>query len=301
MFWDERINAEQGRAFRLTVIVAWALTVLYGIAHLIYLIMASQVLITSLSVELFCGLGGFCIIAYGEFNKWGDSKDEMWEYEKNKYYSKAFYWFLYILLFSYCCIRVPAYIAQSTYDMPPNQLLILLELTGFIVLITKFKFSEVPFNYTFISEGKRSYGAQVFINTAKLGGIILLFTCFSLVTLIFMGGEAIDMLSVLFSGLFTFFSLGFQYVSFSVAEWLSDRAKEKNVLSVSTMFLFFAAVLFAVGSAAIRVYATVDSGHNIVTGAHADKLAYAIFCPYGNGAFCGVCRVSFQRDKLFEA
>jgi len=270
MFLDERINAEQGRAFRITVIFAWALTVLYGIAHFIYLKLSGNFLLTSLSVEIICGIGGLGIIAFGEFNKWSETKDEMWEYEKNKYYSKAFYWFLYILLFAYCCIRVPAYIVLQTSDIPPNQLLILLELTCFIVLITKFKFSEVPFNYTFISEGRRSYGVQVFINTAKLGGMILLFTSLSLVTLIFLGDfDAFDLLSILFSGLFTFFSLGFQYVMFSVAEWLSDRAKEKNTLSVSTLFFFIAAVLFAVGASAIGVYCSVDNGHLIVTSAHA--------------------------------
>ena len=75
----------QGRAFRITVIFAWALTVLYGIAHFIYLKLSGNFLLTSLSVEIICGIGGFGIIAFGEFNKWSETKDEMWEYEKNKY------------------------------------------------------------------------------------------------------------------------------------------------------------------------------------------------------------------------
>ena len=269
MFLDERINAEQGRAFRFTVIFAWAVTVLYGIFHFVMLMMSNRFLMSSLSVEIFCGIGGAILIGIGELSKWSDEKDEMWEYEQNKFYCKAFYIFLYIMLFAYCCIRVPAYIALSPYDMPTNQLLVLLELTCFIVLITKFKFSDVPFNYTFISEESPSYVKQVLVNVGKLGGAILLFTSLSFVTLFFMGGEAIDMLSVLFSGFLTFLSLGCHYVLFSVAEWLSDRAKEKNILSVATLFFFFFAVAFALGAAAIGLYSSVDNGHLIVTSAHA--------------------------------
>ncbi|MBE6610215.1 MAG: hypothetical protein E7634_06070 [Ruminococcaceae bacterium] len=269
MFLDERISEAQGRTFRFTVIFAWAVTVVYGILHFLMLMASGPIPLSSLSVELICGIGGAVIIGKGELSRWSKTKDEMWAYERNKYYSKAFYIFLYMLLFAYCCIRVPAYIVLSPYDMPPNQLLILLELTCFIVLITRFKLSDVPFNYTFISEERRSYAKQVLVNVGKLGGAILLFTSLSFVTLFFIGGEAIDMLSVLFSGLFTFLSLSGQYILFSVAEWLSDRAQEKGVISVSTLFFFFSAAVFAVGAAAIGLYCSVDNGHLIVTSAHA--------------------------------
>lgn len=269
MFLDERINAEQGRAFRLTVIFAWAVTVLYGILHFMMLKASGKIPPSSLSVEIFCSICGAILIGIGEFSKWSETKDEMWEYEQNKFYCKAFYIFLYVMLFAYCCIRVPAYIVLSPYDMLPNQLLVLLELTCFIVLITKFKFSEIPFNYTFISEEKRSYGKQVIINIGKLGGVILLFTLLSFVTLVFIGEfDALDLLSILISGLFTWISLSMSYTLFSVAEWLSDRAKEKNLLSAATLFFFFSAVAFALGAAAIGVYCSVDNGHLIVTSAH---------------------------------
>ena len=270
MFLDERINAEQGRAFRLTVIFAWALTVLYGIFHFVFLKIAGELSFFALSVEIFCAIGGAVIIGIGELNQWNDTKDEMWEYEQNKFYSKAFYVFLYIMLFAYCSIRVPAYIALSPYDMPPNQLLILLELTGFIVLITKFKFSEVPLNYTFISEERWGYGKRVLLNIGKLGGMIMLFTSLSLVTLIFIGEiDAFDLLSILLSGVVTWISFSMTYTLFSVAEWFSDRAKEKNRVSVSTLFFFFAASAFALGTATIGLYCSVDNGHHIVTSQYA--------------------------------
>lgn len=270
MFLDDRINAEQGRAFRLTVIFAWAVTVLYGILHFLMLKTSGKIPPSSLSVEMICGICGAILIGIGEFSKWSETKDERWEYEQNRFYCKAFYIFLYVMLFAYCCIRVPAYIVLSPYDMPPNQLLILLELTCFIVLVTRFKLSEIPFNYTFISEEKRSYWGQVFINIGKLGGAILFFTLLSFVTLFFTGEfDVFDLLSILISGIVTFSSLGFQYVLFSAAERISDRAKEKNILSASTLFFFFAAAVFALGTAAIGLFCSVDNGHLIVTSAHA--------------------------------
>ena len=77
MFLDERINAEQGRAFRFTVIFAWAVTVLYGIFHFVMLMTSNRFLMSSLSVEIFCGIGGAILIGIGELSKWSEVKIDL--------------------------------------------------------------------------------------------------------------------------------------------------------------------------------------------------------------------------------
>ena len=66
MFYDERINAEQGRAYRTAMIFSLILMMLYGALHGALLVSSGSMHVALMSVELFCGIGTAILIAYGE-------------------------------------------------------------------------------------------------------------------------------------------------------------------------------------------------------------------------------------------
>lgn len=260
MFYDERINSEQGRAYRAATLFALIILILYGILHGFLLSAHGSFHVALMSVEIFCGIGGALLIAFGELKYGICPADEMVDAQKKRYYSKAFFGFLYMLIAVYCCIRVPFSIHLNAYDVAPNHLIILLALSVWLVLLFRFKRNEIPLNSSFIEVSPSEYWKHVLKNVGKLGGITALFTAISAVNTVMLTKDAFDFLSVLLAGSITFVSFAVEYLIFSLAERSSDKAKEKGKISGAT--LIFAAVTAAAYLlyAAISTYVVINAG-----------------------------------------
>jgi hypothetical protein len=226
MFYDERINAEQGRAYRTAMIFALVLMILYGALHGALLVSNGSMHVALMSVEIFCGIGTAVLIAYGELKYGIRPADEMVDSQKKSYYSRAFFGAFYMLIAVYCCIRVPFSIHLNAYDITPNHLIILLALSTWLVLLFCFKHGEIPLNSSFIEVSRSDYWLRVLKNIGKLGGITAIFTAISAINTFLLTKDTFDFISVLLAGLITFVSFAIEYVIFSYAERSSDKAKE---------------------------------------------------------------------------
>lgn len=260
MFYDERINAEQGRAYRAAMIFALVLMILYGTLHGALLILNESMHIALMSVEIFCGIGTAVLIAYGELRYGIHPADEMVDTQKKNYYSKAFFAFFYMLIAVYCCIRVPFSIYLDAYDVTPNHLIILLALSTWLVLLFCFKRREVPLNSSFLEVSGKDYWLRVLKNIGKLGGITAIFTVISAVNTLLLTKDAFNFISVLIAGLITFVSFAVEYAVFSFAERSSDKAKENGRISASTLIFAAAGVVGQFLYAALSAFIVINSG-----------------------------------------
>lgn len=179
MFYDERIHAGRGKAFRNTIILAVVLLAVYGAIHTACLfILHDTKNPLAFIIEPLCLAAGLVILIYGETAYGGKDRDEMREYQKNCYYAKAFYVFLYIFAGVYCVFAPiqSAYLLDSkvfststgavfyTGFFKPNLLLLVVEIPCFLFLLLQFKRSEMPFNAAFLTEDRSVYWRRVWKN-----------------------------------------------------------------------------------------------------------------------------------------
>jgi hypothetical protein len=260
MFYDERINAEQGRAYRTAMIFALVLMILYGALHGALLVSNGSMHVALMSVEIFCGIGTAVLIAYGELKYGIRPADEMVDNQKKSYYSRAFFGAFYMLIAVYCCIRVPFSIHLNAYDITPNHLIILLALSTWLVLLFCFKHGEIPLNSSFIEVSRSDYWLRVLKNIGKLGGITAIFTAISAINTFLLTKDAFDFISVLLAGLITFVSFAIEYVIFSYAERSSDKAKENGKISAATLIFVAAAVAVQLLYTLLSTYVVINIG-----------------------------------------
>lgn len=249
MFYDERIHAGRGKAFRKTMVLGTILFALYAVLHLTYQLTAMPKFNPlSVMTESICALVGAALILYGEVAFRGSLSDEMGESQKNCYFAKAFYTFLYTVVGVYCVVAPLYLLSDHTGDYPPNIVLFLVEIPCWLFLLLQFKTEEMPINSEILAESKKIYWMRVLKNVLKFGGVCAGFTCLSfcvtLFSLMLRGDFGLLTLSVLFgilfAGIITWISLSLEYLLFSLAERSSDRAKQKGVLSPITLVFAWA-------------------------------------------------------------
>ena len=260
MFYDERINAEQGRAYRKAMIFALVMLVLYGGLHGALLWSNGNAHLALMSVEVFCGIGTAILIAYGELRYGLHPADEMVDSRKKSYYSKAFFGFFYMLIAVYCCIRVPFSIHLNAYDVAPNHLIVLLALSTWLVLLFSFKQNEIPLNSSFIDVSASDYWMHVLKNIGKLGGVTAFFTAISAINTFLLTKDALNFISVFLAGVITFVSFAVEYAVFSFAERSSDKAKSNGRISAATLIFAAAAVAGQLFYTVVSTYVVINSG-----------------------------------------
>ena len=259
MFYDERINAEQGRAYRSAMIFALVILILYGALHGALLIANDDLNIAFMSVEIFCGIGGAILVAYGELRYGIRPADEMGDSEKRRYYSRAFFGFLYMFIFIYCCIRVPFSMALNANDIAPNHLIILLELSVWLLLLFLFKRNEVPINSSFLAVKRKDYWRRVLKNVGILGIATAFFSVTSAIITLALTENVAFFIGVLLVGLTTWISLASEYAIFSWAERSSDKAKEQGRISAATLVFAVSAVAVYLLYSGLSAYVIANS------------------------------------------
>ena len=184
MFFDDRINAERGKAFRATLMFAWVASAVYLAIHLIedFINPASAFLFNSLLVFVI-GIG--ILIAIGEIRFGFVPKDEMLQTKKHKYYTRIFWRALFFFIFTYCLETVfnvfglvEINISQSYYTKG-EYFLLTLETACWVNLLAYLKCREVPLTYRFVLLDKKAYILNVLKNLGKLVFVMLSFIVFT--------------------------------------------------------------------------------------------------------------------------
>lgn len=263
MFCDERILVEQGKAFRATMILAWFISLIYGLLHTLSMFANGTFYAPALVHEAISIISGLVLFLYGEIKHHASTKDEMVAYKKNNYYKKIFYWYLGIILFAFC-LQISL---GSRYEwFPPNHFLLTLQIPCWLLLLTYFKFNGVPFNYSYLAEDKPTYIRRTFANVAKLAKIIALATLAGIVVLIVLRASISEFVAVLAAGIISWISLSIEYLIISWAERVSDHANENNRISSATLiFVFIGAIIYII-SLGVGSYMVWDDGSNITNG-----------------------------------
>lgn len=162
MFYDERINHECGKIYRWGIGGATMISALYGVFRGIHLRSIGHLHMAYLLTELSIVICGLLILLIGAL-RFGWQKDERSEYERHQYYLDAAKVFLITGLAGYA-VSVSVSWNRPVSDLPVNFLIIFLEVFGAIYLFYAFKIRDINFNYTVISESKKTYYAHVYGN-----------------------------------------------------------------------------------------------------------------------------------------
>lgn len=263
MFHDERIIVEQGKAFRATMMLAWFISLLYGILHALSLYTNGSFHVSALISELVCLGSGLALFLYGEIKYLGSAKDEMLAYHKNMYYKKVFYVYIGIILFAFY-LQIGL---GGRYEwFPPNHFLFTLQIPCWLLLLTHFKTRGVPFNYSYLGENKNIYIRRTFANVLKLGKIVAAATGMGVIVLIALRASILEIIAVILSSVLSWLSLAIEYLIISWAERVSDQANEQNRISSATLlFVVLGAILYMI-SAAVGSYAVWDNGQHLTNG-----------------------------------
>ena len=263
MFHDERIIVEQGKAFRATMMLAWFISLLYGILHALTLYTNGTFHVLALISELICLGAGLAFFLFGEIKHLGSAKDEMLAYQKNMYYKKIFYIYIGVILSAYY-LQIGL---GSRYEwFPPNHFLFTLQIPCWLLLLTYLKIHGVPFNYSYLGESKKIYIRRTFINVLKLGKIVAAATGIGLIILIVLRTSILEIIAVLLSGILSWLSLAIEYLIISWAERVSDQANEQNRISSATLSFVVLGVFLYIISAIIGCYAVWDNGKYLTNG-----------------------------------
>ena len=247
MFYDERIEAGRSNAFRKTMILATFLFIVHSLINgIVRFFTVSTFSFLDILVGTLCAIIGIAFILYGEicFRE----SDEMTEFQKNRYYTKAFFQFIYFIAGIYC-ILAPICIISKGKDNSPAELISFVGTPCWLFLLLLMKRESLPLNASFLAEDPKVYRKRVLSNILKFGELCAFFTAISFIVTFFyllstdksnMFISALVLISILFSGLTVWISFSFNYIIFSIAERSSDCAKKKGIISAAcTVFLFF--------------------------------------------------------------
>lgn len=247
MFYDERIEAGRSDAFRKTMIFATFLFIVHSLINgIVSFFTVSAFNFLNISVETLCAIIGIAFILYGEICFRGNESDEMTEFRKNRYYTKAFFKFIYFIAGIYC-IWAPICIISNGRDNSPAELISFVGTPCWLFLLLLMKRESLPLNASFLADDPKVYRKRVLSNILKFGAMCACFTAISFVITFFyllstdksnMFFSFFVLISILFSGLTVWISFSLEYLIFSIAERSSDRAKQTGLISAaSAVFL----------------------------------------------------------------
>ena len=262
MFFDERIYAAKGKAFRNTMFFSCALLFVYTVLHRIYLYCTTndpQFISTLFETAVLAA--NLVILAIGELRFAFSEKDEMTEFRKNGFYAKGFSVFLCVVAGLYCIVAPLIPIALRYPDLPINTPLGLTLIPCWLFLLWQFKRSDVTLNSEFIEEKKEEYRKRVLRNLHKFSGICFLFMLcgiFVLYEYLKMTQEsflfsAAYLFTVLIAGILSWGSISVEYLIFSYAERSSERAKAEGKFSHAVRLFLWIGI-------AVRALSLISNG-----------------------------------------
>lgn len=262
MFFDERIYAAKGKAFRNTMFFSCALLFVYTVLHRIYLYCTTndpQFISTLFETAVLAA--NLVILAIGELRFAFSEKDEMTECRKNGFYAKGFSVFLCVVAGLYCIVAPLIPIALRYPDLPINTPLGLTLIPCWLFLLWQFKRSDVTLNSEFIEEKKEEYRKRVLRNLHKFSGICFLFMLcgiFVLYEYLKMTQEsflfsAAYLFTVLIAGILSWGSISVEYLIFSYAERSSERAKAEGKFSHAVRLFLWIGI-------AVRALSLISNG-----------------------------------------
>ncbi len=234
-FYDERIEAVRGRVLRRVILLLLGITVVY--TPLYALALTAQKYPGGPWRLLWCELCvltvGLASVLIGELVFHGAKRDERQAAAKGRFYTYAFYTTVFSTAAVYCLQVAVGLVNRPTGNyLPYNHFPSLLLLLGGLYLMWALKKNRVMLNYTVIEREPRVYRQRVLRNAAFCGGLCGLFTAFSILLYLFLGGQRPDaMISILLAGLATALALVMDYLLLSVTEYESEHAARRGELS----------------------------------------------------------------------
>lgn len=242
MFYDERINAESGKLYERGIWMATIIGLLYGVLRAGYLAVIDRFSVQYLLTELILVLCGSAIGLIGAI-RFGQGGDERTVFEKHRYYLRAGKLFL-LVTFSGYALSIPFAIDKSFPDMPTNELILFLEVLGYLYFFYHFKSKEINFNYSFIAEDKRTYYNRVLANIGKLSALLAVAFFFSAMIDLALHNSFLSLWSLFFGYLFSAIGLGLEYLFLSWIEKVSYDEGESERLKKSTFLVGLTHLLF---------------------------------------------------------
>ena len=241
MFNDERINQACGRIYSGGILLAVLYTALFAASRILFL---GGFRLSQFLNEAAILVTGGAILLIGLL-RWGVSPDERGAFEKHNYYLAAGKVFVIAALAGYA-VSIPLRM-RITGDSPVNELILHLLALGCAYFFYTFKRHEISLNYTFIDTPNRAYYGRVFLNIAKLAGILLLpFSAAAMLDL-WLHQSFLYFLAILLGYVTSVTGLGLDYLLLSALEKMnydeeSPVPKKRGALKRGTLVAFILAV-----------------------------------------------------------
>ena len=249
MFNDERINNESGKIYRNGIIIATLVSLIYGILKAICFGL-NRFFVLSFT-EVFIIVSGVIILIIGEIHYVG--RDERATYERHDFYLKAGKIFIICALSGYA-LSIPFNVANTTVNIATNELIIALEVLGFIYFFWSFKSRDINFNYSFIAENKKSYYVHVFSNIGKLAGVLAVVFSVSIVADLFIHKDIVSLISIIVGYVGSVLGLAIEYLFISVVEKITYDEDSGKKLKTGTLIVFITLLSLMVAHAVITVW-----------------------------------------------
>lgn len=250
MFCDERINQACGKIYSRGILLAVLYTALFAAARVL---LTGGLRLSHFLTELAILATGVIILLVGLI-RWGFARDERRIFEKHNYYLAAGKIFVVAALAGYA-VSIPLRLRVGN-DYPVNELILHLETLGCVYFFYAFKRESVNFNYTFIDGTNGSYYRRVFLNIAKLAGILFIpFLAAGIMDLAIHQSPGY-FLNILVSYVTSVVGLGLDYLLLSVLEKLNYDEESPRALKKGTTV----ALYLAIGAEAMSALLTVAQG-----------------------------------------
>ena len=249
MFNDERINNESGKIYRNGIIIATLVSLIYGILKAICFGL-NRFFVLSFT-EVFIIVSGVIIFIIGEIHYGG--RDERATYERHDFYLKAGKIFIICALSGYA-LSIPFNVANTTVNIATNELIIALEVLGFIYFFWNFKSRDINFNYSFIAEDKKSYYVHVFSNIGKLAGVLAVVFSVSIVVDLFIHKDIVSLISIIVGYVCSVLGLAIEYLFISVVEKITYDEDSGKKLKTGTLIVFITLLSLMVVHAVTTVW-----------------------------------------------
>ena len=249
MFNDERINNESGKIYRNGIIIATLVSLIYGILKAICFGL-NRFFVLSFT-EVFIIVSGVIILIIGEIHYVG--RDERATYERHDFYLKSAKIFIICALSGYA-LSIPFNVANTTVNIATNELIIALEVLGFIYFFWSFKSRDINFNYSFIAENKKSYYVHVFSNIGKLAGVLAVVFSVSIVADLFIHKDIVSLISIIVGYVCSVLGLAIEYLFISVVEKITYYEDSGKKLKTGTLIVFITLLSLMVVHAVTTVW-----------------------------------------------